>query len=65
MAQLDYSKISSDEFDFLLSQVLANYSAMDLFTMVPDIQSEVMEFFNNDVLDMWASMEETRQGEGE
>lgn len=61
----DFSRMSHDEFEFCLSQVLAKYSAMDLFSMVPDIQSEVMEFFNNDVLDMWASMEETRQGEGE
>lgn len=62
MEQPDFSSMTHEAFEFYLSEVLSNYSAMDLFAMVPDIQSEVMEYFNNQVLDLWAK-NQTDQGD--
>lgn len=50
---IDYSKMTNEEFNNCLKMVLSDMSALDLIVTVPDIYSEVAEYFNNDVLDQW------------
>lgn len=58
----DYSKMSQNDFDACLSEVLSGYTAEQIVHMVPDIYSEVIEYFNDKILDLWAS-KQTDQGE--
>ena len=55
---MDYSKMTQEDFDEHLEIVLADLSAFQLISEVPNIHGEVAEHFNNDVLDSWASNQE-------
>ena len=48
-----FSEITQEEFDAKLCQVLRKMTAEQLFLEVPNIQSDVMEYFNNQVIEEW------------
>ena len=52
----DYSQMSQTEFDTILSDLLRGLTGEQLVAEVPGIASDVMDAFNNDVLDKWAEI---------
>ena len=57
---MDYSKITDQDFDRILRQIIEEEGANIL--LVPNIYSELAEFYTNEVLDKWAD-EQTTIGE--
>jgi hypothetical protein len=55
MASADYSKMTHTDFENCLFELLSEYSAKDLILLIPNLSSEIMEYFNNDVLELWLS----------
>lgn len=56
----NYSKMTQDEFDRILAEIMNEQPAANLLT-IPGVYEAVSEHFNNDVLDRWAA----EQGEEE
>lgn len=53
MTNPDYSKMTSEEEFDLLCKVADKHSVSELMMLIPNIHSDIREFFNNEVLDMW------------
>lgn len=50
----DYSKMTDDEFDEILLEIVREDLSSEIVTSVPGVYELVREHFNNDVLDRWA-----------
>jgi len=57
---MDYSKITDQDFDRILRQIIEEEGGNIL--LVPNIYSELAEFYGNEVLDRWAD-EQTAIGD--
>jgi hypothetical protein len=53
----DYSKMTNEEFDEILSDLVYKYLTDDYhsFMSIPGVYECMSEFFNNEVLDVWAA----------
>ena len=49
----DYSAMTQDDFDSILESILSDMTGLQLFSEITEIQSDVMKYFNNQVLDKW------------
>ena len=54
----DYSTMTQSDFDNILSEILDELTATDLLIQVPAIYSDLVEEFNNEILDRWAAEQE-------
>lgn len=54
MASPDYSKMTMDEFDVYLVKVLQEVRGVDMLFQIPGVYDLVSDYYNNDVLDLWA-----------
>lgn len=51
----DYSRMTTEDFQRILFEVLREYNGEQLVTEVPGLYSDLSEYFNNEVLDRWAA----------
>lgn len=51
----DYSKMTTQDFDSILEEILAKHTGNQIAAINGDIQVLLAEAFNDDVLDIWAS----------
>lgn len=56
-----YEKMTQQEFDEILLDILREYTGKELITIVPNIYSDLAEYFNNEVLAQW----DAKQGKEE
>lgn len=57
-------EISSEEFQRILFEIINEYAPSDLVMLVPDIYSDVVEHFNNEVIERFeAEQEDTGAGD--
>ena len=58
----DYSKISNEEFDAILAEIL-NEMTGEQILQIPGVYGEISEHFNNEALERWEQRQADKETE--